>query len=145
YEPAADDLLVPGRFMPIGRPLSNTSVYVLDQALEPMPVGIPGELCIGGVAVAQGYLNPPQLNAEKFVASPFPEGGLLYRTGDLARWLPDGNVEFIGRADRQLKIRGFRIEPGEIEAVLERHPHVRKAVVTVRDDAAADGRLVAYF
>jgi hypothetical protein len=145
YEPGPDDVLVPGRFMPIGRPLSDTSVYILDPALEPMPVGIPGELCVGGVAVAQGYLNRPELNAEKFVPSPFPEGGLLYRTGDLARWLPDGNVEFIGRADRQLKIRGFRIEPGEIEAVLERYPQVRKAVVTVRNDGAGDGRLVAYF
>jgi acyl-CoA synthetase (AMP-forming)/AMP-acid ligase II len=144
YEPAADDVLVPGRFMPIGRPLSNTTVYILDQSLEPMPVGIPGELCIGGVAVAQGYLNRPELNTEKFVPSPFPEGGLLYRTGDLARWLADGNVEFIGRADRQLKIRGFRIEPGEIEAVLERHPQVRKAVVTSRPDPAGDFRLVAY-
>jgi amino acid adenylation domain-containing protein len=143
YEPSPDATLIPGRFVPIGRPLSNTRVYVLDPSLAPMPVGIPGELCIGGVGVAQGYLNRPELTAERFVPNPF-EDGLLYRTGDLARWLPDGNVEFIGRADRQLKIRGFRIEPGEIEAVLERHSSVHKAVVTARAEAGSDARLVAY-
>ncbi len=138
WEPRDGESLIAGRFVPIGRPLENTKIYVLDKRLEPMPVGVPGELCVGGVAVAQGYLNRPELNAEKFVPSPLGDG-LLYRTGDLARWLPDGTVEFLGRTDRQVKIRGFRIEPGEIEAVLERHPAISQAVVTDRD-----ARLVAY-
>jgi amino acid adenylation domain-containing protein len=144
YEASPDEPLVAGRFVPIGRPLSNTTVYILDGSLEPMPIGIPGELCIGGLGVAQGYLNRPELTAERFVPNPFDDG-MLYRTGDLARWLPDGGVDFIGRADRQLKIRGFRIEPGEIEAVLERHPGVARAVVTTRADARGDARLVAYY
>src|SRR5205807_572667 len=126
--------LVPGRFMPIGAPVPNTRVYVLDSHLEPQPIGIPGELCIGGAGVARGYLNRPELSAERFVPDPFVDGGRMYRTGDLARWLPDGTIEFIGRRDRQLKIRGFRIEPGEIESVLERHPRVRTAAVTDRED-----------
>jgi amino acid adenylation domain-containing protein len=147
FEPDGDTELVPGRFVPIGRPLDNTRVYVLDTALEPQPIGIPGELCIGGVAVARGYLNRPELTAERFVPDPFARddpSALLYRTGDLARWLPDGTIDFLGRTDRQIKIRGFRIEPGEVEAVLERRPEIRAAAVVDRDDARGEPRLVAY-
>jgi amino acid adenylation domain-containing protein len=146
FEPPDDAELVPGRFVPIGAALDNTQVYVLDAALEPQPVGIPGELCVGGVAVARGYLNRPELTAEKFVPDPFSEepGALLYRTGDLARWLPDGTIDFLGRTDRQIKIRGFRIEPGEIEAVLERRAEIRAAAVAERQDARGETRLVAY-
>jgi amino acid adenylation domain-containing protein len=146
FEPDADAQLASGRFVPIGRPLPNTSVYVLDVNLEPQPVGIPGELCIGGAGVAHGYLNRPQLTAERFVPDPFAQepGVRMYRTGDLARWLADGTLEFIGRSDRQLKIRGFRIEPGEIEAAIEQHPRIRAAAVTDRQDEAGTPRLVAY-
>jgi amino acid adenylation domain-containing protein len=143
-EPGSE--LVPGRFVPIGRALDNTRVYVLDPHLEPQPVGIPGELCVGGVAVARGYLRRPELTAERFVPDPFTgePGALLYRTGDLARWLPDGTIDFLGRTDRQLKIRGFRIEPGELESILERHPAIRAATVCDRIDPAGETRLVAY-
>jgi amino acid adenylation domain-containing protein len=146
FEPAPDAELVPGRFVPIGRALENTTVYVLDENLEPQPIGVAGELCVGGVAVAQGYLNRPELTAERFVPDPFSAqpGARLYRTGDLARWLPDGTVDFLGRTDRQIKIRGFRIEPGEIESVLERDPGVRGAAVTDRTDAGGHARIVAY-
>ncbi len=139
--------LHPGRLMPIGRPLDNTRVYILDQNLEPQPIGIPGELCVGGVAVARGYLNRPELTAERFIPDPFSRepGALLYRTGDQARWLADGAIDFLGRTDRQIKIRGFRIEPGEIEAVLEQHPRVRSAAVIDRPDPRGETRLVGYF
>ena len=105
---------------------------------------MPGELYLGGAGVAQGYLNQPQLMAEKFVADPFSEGGRLYRTGDIVKYLRDGNIEFIGRKDNQVKIRGFRIEPGEVEAILNRHPEVENAVVVVREDAPGERQLVAY-
>lgn len=146
FEPPEDAELLPGRFVSIGRPLPNTRVYVLDANLEPQPIGIPGELCIGGEGVSLGYLNRPELTAERFASDPFSKepGARMYRTGDLARWLADGTIEFIGRSDRQLKIRGFRIEPGEIESVLERHPSVRAAAVTDREDESGAPRLVAY-
>jgi amino acid adenylation domain-containing protein len=146
FEPGPNTQLLPGRFVPIGGPLDNTHVYILDSNLEPQPIGIAGELCVGGVAVARGYLNRPELTAERFVRDPFSEdpAALLYRTGDRARWQPDGTIDFLGRTDRQIKIRGFRIEPGEIEAALERHSGVQAAAVTDRQDEAGQGRLVAY-
>ncbi|MCA1615654.1 MAG: amino acid adenylation domain-containing protein, partial [Acidobacteria bacterium] len=131
---------------PIGRPTINARVYVLDRSLRPVPVGVTGDLYVGGTAQARGYLKRPSLTAEKFIPDPFSaEPGMrLYRTGDLARWLPDGSVEFLGRADSQVKIRGFRVEPGEIEAVLSTHPAVGQAVVTTGKGASGEVRLIAY-
>ena len=128
----------------IGHPVANTRCYVLDQAGEPCPIGIPGELYLGGVQVAIGYLNQPELNAENFSPSPFIDGDRLYKTGDRVRFLSDGQIEFLGRADDQVKWRGFRIEPGEIEARLTEQPAVQQAVVLLREDTPGDKRLVAY-
>jgi amino acid adenylation domain-containing protein/non-ribosomal peptide synthase protein (TIGR01720 family) len=132
--------------MPIGRPIDNVQVYILDRHLQPAPIGVPGELCIGGAGVARGYLNRPDLTNERFVVvEGLSEGSCrIYRTGDRARWLPDGNVEFLGRLDDQVKIRGYRIEPGEIEATLRQHPAVRDAAVIAHEHRTGERRLAAY-
>ncbi|MFN6478154.1 non-ribosomal peptide synthetase [Nostoc sp. DedQUE07] len=139
---------------PIGRPIANTQIYILDKCLQPVPVGIPGELYIGGVSLARGYLNRRELTQEKFISNPFEKavGSRLYKTGDLARYLPDGNIEYLGRIDNQVKIRGFRIELGEVEAVLSQYGDVQASCAIVREDTPGDTctersrskRLVAY-
>jgi amino acid adenylation domain-containing protein len=132
--------------VPIGRPIANDQVYILDRRMEPLPVGVAGELCIAGAGIAEGYLNQPQQTAERFVRNPFSseKNARLYRTGDLARFLPDGNIEFLGRIDQQVKIRGFRVEPAEVEAILKRHPAVKQAAVVAYDDKSGEKRLAAY-
>ncbi|UNY98311.1 amino acid adenylation domain-containing protein [Zhouia spongiae] len=134
------------RNIPIGRPVANTQLYILDQYLKPIPVGIPGELCIAGIQVARGYLNQPDLTRKKFIKDPFSKdpNSRLYKTGDLARYLPDGNIEFIGRLDDQVKIRGFRIELGEIESVLNQQDQVSSSVVLAKEDASGNKQLVGY-
>src|SRR5439155_21489059 len=130
----------------IGKPLSNTQVYILDANRRLTPIGVPGELYLAGAGLARGYFGRPELTAERFLSYPFgsQNGSVMYRTGDLCRWLPDGSIQYLGRIDNQVKLRGFRIELGEIEAVLDRSSGVRQAVVVVREDVAGDKRLVAY-
>ena len=132
--------------IPYGEPMWNQRAYVLDEDRQPLPVGVPGELFLGGIGVGRGYHERPELTAERFVDDPFwgKEGARMYRTGDLARWMPDGNLELLGRLDNQVKIRGFRIELGEIEARLNAHPAVKEGVVVARDDHAGEKRLMAY-
>ena len=131
---------------PIGQPIANTKTYILDKYLQPVPMGVPGELYIGGVSLARGYLNRPELTQEKFIFNPFykPGESKLYKTGDLARYLPLGNIEYLGRIDNQVKIRGFRIELGEVEAALSQHSDVQASCVIPREDTPGDKRLVAY-
>jgi amino acid adenylation domain-containing protein len=132
--------------VPIGRPIANIQIYLLDKYLHPVPVGVTGEIYIGGVGVGRGYLNRPQLTAEKFIPNPFSDesSARLYKTGDLARYLPNGEIEYIGRIDHQVKIRGFRIELGEIEAIINQHPSISASVVIVREDETENKSLVAY-
>jgi amino acid adenylation domain-containing protein len=132
------------RHPPIGRPIANTQIYLLDPQLQLVPIGVTGELYIAGAGVARGYLNRPELTAERFIANPFATSDRLYKTGDLARYRSDGQLEFIDRIDRQVKIRGFRIELGEIEATLQQHPAIKTAVVTVQNNGSENKRLVAY-
>jgi amino acid adenylation domain-containing protein len=132
------------RTVPIGRAIANMQIYILDSHLQPVPIGVTGELYIGGVGVARGYLNREELTAQRFITNPYRQNERLYKTGDLARYLPDGSIEYIGRIDHQVKIRGFRIELGEIENALCMHPQVREAVMIVRSDKPGDKQLVAY-
>jgi len=132
---------------PIGYPLPNIRIFILDRGLQPLPIGVPGEICIAGVGVGEGYWRQPAKTEAAFVPCPFADvaEGPMYRTGDLGRWLPDGSIEFLGRIDQQVKVRGYRIEPGEIEGVMTQHPGVQDAAVVAVDDALGNRRLIGYF
>jgi amino acid adenylation domain-containing protein len=146
YRPiTAADLVGSGNSL-IGVPIPDLGVYVLDRNRNPVPIGVPGELCVGGAGVGQGYLKRPELTAERFIPNPFDPGGgeRLYRSGDRVRYLPNRDIEYLGRIDAQVKIRGFRIELGEIEATLSQHPGVRDVAVVLREDESTEKRLVAY-
>jgi len=130
--------------IPIGKPIANSAVFILDDVMNPVPIGVPGEICFSGVGLARGYLNRPELTAEKFIDEKNLQALRLYKIGDLARWLPDGNIEFLGRKDGQVKIRGYRIEVGEIESLLLQHPAIKEAVVIAKEDKQGDKRLIAY-
>ncbi|MCK5057808.1 MAG: amino acid adenylation domain-containing protein [Candidatus Aminicenantes bacterium] len=134
-----------GKNVPIGKPIANYKIFILDRDGLPQPTGIGGELCISGAGVTRGYLNQPELTSERFLPNPFLPGQRIYRTGDLARWLPDGNIEFLGRIDDQVKVRGYRIELGEIESCLLRHPDIDEAVVIEKREESGDKYLVGYF
>jgi acyl-coenzyme A synthetase/AMP-(fatty) acid ligase/acyl carrier protein len=137
------DATISSQNIPIGSAIANARIYVLDDHEQLLPVNVPGEICIAGPGVARGYLNQPELTQEKFVADPFVKGERMYKTGDLGRWLPDGNIEYIGRKDTQVKIRGYRIEPGEIENILRQHQDITDAAVIVRA-TVQEKELVAY-
>jgi len=139
-----DEVAEDAAIIPIGKPVSNTTTYILDSFNQLQPIGAAGELCVGGDGLVLGYFNCPELTAEKFVAHPFKEHEKIYRTGDLARWQPDGNIEFIGRIDHQVKIRGQRIELGEIEQQLLGHHNIREAVVLAVDTASGEKLLCTY-
>ena len=145
HQPVEESALItsPTRRPPIGSPIGNTEVYVMDAELQLVPIGVAGELYIGGEGLARGYWNQPALTAERFIDNPFGPGR-LYKSGDLARYLPDGNLEYLGRIDQQVKLRGYRIELGEIEAVLNRHNQVQQSIVVLREDTPGNKRLVAY-
>jgi len=146
YRPLTFEDLQKGRGSVIGGPIPDLTLHILDSHLQPTPVGVPGEICVGGAGVARGYLNRPELTQERFIESPFPaqSGNRLYRSGDLARRLANGDIEYLGRIDQQVKIRGFRIELGEIESTLTSHPGIRESVVMAREDEPGSKRLVAY-
>lgn len=131
--------------VPIGKPVSNTEVFIMNSAGRIQPAGIAGELCVSGEGLVEGYYNRPELTEEKFVKHPFKEGERMYKTGDLARWLPNGDIEFIGRIDHQVKIRGQRIELGEIEHQLQSHDQIQECIVLAVDQGAGDKLLCAYF
>src|SRR6185503_11858577 len=146
WQEAERDRVYAGEEVSIGRPITNTQVYVLDAEMQVVPVGVVGELYIGGVGLARGYLNRPTLTAERFGPHPFSKeaGARLYRTGDMVRWLDSGELAYVGRADAQVKVRGFRVELGEIEVVLREHPLVKECIVLVKDDQVGGQSLVGY-
>ncbi|HSB00522.1 MAG TPA: amino acid adenylation domain-containing protein, partial [Anaerolineales bacterium] len=144
YRVTANEVQSISNTVPIGRPLANTQIYILDAHLQPVPVGVIGDLYIGGAGLSRGYLHRPELTAERFIANPFDSSSTVYKTGDIARYLPDGNIEFFGRSDQQVKVRGFRIETGEVEVALAMHPAVRQAVVVAWKERSSDAALIAY-